>query len=612
MSQKALERLEILRQLNSNKEWINHGLYRLMYEEDLYQVAYERIKSKPGNMTAGTDGKTLDGFSQQAIQTIIHLMRTEQFHFKPVKTTFIPKANGKMRKLGIPSTRDKVVQEVIRMILEAIYDSPYGAYFRPTSHGFRPQRSCHSALKEIREKWSATNWLIEGDVQACFDDISHHTLVDILRKKIADERFISLIWKLLKAGYLDIRGQRKNSLAGTPQGGIASPILANVYLHELDVFVEELQTRREKGKAKRPNPHYRSLVQKRRRLIAKGKSKTREFQAISRRMRNLPSLVVNDPGFIRIKYLRYADDWLIAVSGSYAEASEIKQEIKTFLKDRLKLTLSEEKTKITHAKTEEALFLGTSIRMGGVEASKLATTTNASGRMFKRRSTGWETIMKAPLPRLVKRLNERGFCTPLGEPTAKVGWSYLDADQIISLYSSVNRGIQNYYRFADNWKHLSRIQYILEFSLAKTLACKHNTTLSNVFKRYGKPIHTTITNRSGKARTVTFYANHDWSKDRNAFSPGTATIDLLESHMWLRTRSKLGKPCCICNEAGQTVMHHVRHIRKLSDKREPTGFNRVLRALNRKQIPVCPTCHGKIHRGIYDGLKLGDLAYIPR
>ncbi len=166
------------------------------------------------------NGKTLDGFSQQEIQTIIHLMRTEQFHFKPVKTTFIPKANGKMRKLGIPSTRDKVVQEVIRMILEAIYDSPYGAYFRPTSHGFRPQRSCHSALKEIREKWSATNWLIEGDVQACFDDISHQTLVDILRKKITDERFISLIWKLLKAGYLDIRGQRKNSLAGTPQGGL--------------------------------------------------------------------------------------------------------------------------------------------------------------------------------------------------------------------------------------------------------------------------------------------------------------------------------------------------------------------------------------------------------
>jgi Reverse transcriptase (RNA-dependent DNA polymerase) len=179
MSQKALERLEILRQLNGNKEWINHGLYRLMFEEDLYQVAYERIKSKSGNMTAGTDGKTLDGFSQQEIQTIIQLLRTEQFHFKPVKTTFIPKANGKLRKLGIPSTRDKVVQEVIHLILEAIYDSPYGAYFRPTSHGFRPQRSCHSALKEIREKCPLTGserpWIYQDQIAP-------------LRRRLADRR----------------------------------------------------------------------------------------------------------------------------------------------------------------------------------------------------------------------------------------------------------------------------------------------------------------------------------------------------------------------------------------------------------------------------------------
>ena len=161
MSQKTLKRLETLRKLNSNKEWINHGLYRLMFEEDLYIVAYERIKSKPGNMTPGTDGKTLDSFSLREIQNIIQLMRTEHFRFKPVRTVFIPKANGKMRKLGIPCMRDKVVQEVMRMILEAIYDSPYGATFRPTSHGFRPKRSCHTALKEIRDKWSATNWLIE-------------------------------------------------------------------------------------------------------------------------------------------------------------------------------------------------------------------------------------------------------------------------------------------------------------------------------------------------------------------------------------------------------------------------------------------------------------------
>ena len=209
MSQETLERLEHLRKLNSNRQWINQELYRLMYKEDLYIVAYERIKSKPGNMTAGTDGETLDGFSLKHIQEIIREMKTEQFHFKPVRQEFIPKSNGKMRKLGIPSVRDKIVQEVMHMILEAVYDSPHGPYFMKTSHGFRPNQSCHTALREFREKWTAVNWLIEGDIRACFDELDHQKLVAILRKKIKDERFLNLIWKLLNAGYMDLHGEKK-------------------------------------------------------------------------------------------------------------------------------------------------------------------------------------------------------------------------------------------------------------------------------------------------------------------------------------------------------------------------------------------------------------------
>src|SRR5260221_13155464 len=196
MSQKTLERLEHLRKLNSNRQWVNHELYRLMYKEDLYIVAYERIKSKPGNMTPGTDEETLDGFSVETIQTIIGEMRTEHFRFKPVRTTFIPKANGKMRKLGIPCVIDKVVQEAMRLILEAIYDSPYGPYFQETSHGFRPNHSCHTALREFRGKWSAVNWLIEGDIRAGFDELNHSVLVNTLRQKIHYERLMNLICKL--------------------------------------------------------------------------------------------------------------------------------------------------------------------------------------------------------------------------------------------------------------------------------------------------------------------------------------------------------------------------------------------------------------------------------
>jgi group II intron reverse transcriptase/maturase len=614
MSQETFMRLEQLRKLNSNRQWVNHNVYRLMYKEDLYIVAYERIKSKPGNMTPGSDGETLDGFSLETIREIIQDMRTEQFRFKPVRTTFIPKANGKMRKLGIPCVRDKVVQEVIHLLLEAIYDSPHGPSFKETSHGFRPNRSCHTALREFRGKWTAVNWLIEGDIRACFDELDLHTLVSLLHKKIHDQRFLNLIWKLLKAGYLDLHGVKRESLIGSPQGSLASPILANVYLHELDEFVEGLRAEVETGEEKHRDPTYRSLSKKKARMAAEGRARTKEFKAIVKAMRALPSRQVHDSEYVRMRYLRYADDWLIGIGGSHALAEEIKQKIKTFLSDHLKLTLSEEKTCITNARTQEAFFLGTTLKIGNGGKAKVKQMTNWTGKTFKRRTTGWETVMKAPLPRLVKRLSDRGFCTKEGEPIPKSGWAFLDAEQIVSLYSSVNRGIQNYYRFADNWGQLNRVQYILQCSLAKTLARKYQISMAKIFKRFGKQMTISVAAKDGrKDREVSFYLNHDWTKRRDAFQEGKhSDIDLIRTAMQMRTRSKLGKPCCICGEVGQTAMHHVRHIRKLSHKRIATGFTRVLRALNRKQVPVCTECHVKIHRGAYDGIKLSDLAYLPR
>jgi group II intron reverse transcriptase/maturase len=617
MSQTISERLEYLRQANSNRQWKNDDLYRLLYRVDLYILAYERIKSKPGNMTPGTDGETLDGFSIQTILTIIEEMRTEHFRFKPVRTTFIPKANGKMRKLGIPCVIDKVVQEAMRLILEAIYDSPYGPYFRGTSHGCRPNHSCHTALREFREQWSAVNWLIEGDIHACFDELNHLVLVTTLRKKIHDERFLNLIWKLLNAGYMDLHGREKESLIGSPQGGILSPILANAYLHGLDEFVEGLQAKLEKGKRKQRNPAYQRLSHQKSRMVKRGETKTKEFQRISQLMRTMPTLQLDDPGFIRIKYLRYADDWIVGIWGNRALAEQIKQEIKTFLHDQLRLTLSEEKTHITHARTEEALFLGTRLKVGTGAEAKLTLQTNRWGKKFKRRSTGWETVMKAPLPKLLKRLSDRGFCTTEGKPIAKSGWAFLDTEQIILLYSSVNRGIQNYYRFVDNWSHLQRIQYILHFSLAMTLGRKFNISTPKVFKRFGKRLTYVIKDKGGQEKkTVSFSLNHDWAKNRDAFQssrhPG---IDLIRSEMHMRSRSSIAKPCCICGDTmdkAQIEMHHVRHLRKLSDKRQATGFNRVLRMLNRKQIPVCKACHDSIHRGKHDSLKLSDMAYLPR
>jgi group II intron reverse transcriptase/maturase len=614
MSQTTLERLEHLRRLNSNRQWVNHELYRLLYREDLYVVAYERIKSKPGNMTPGTDGETLDGFSLETIREIIHDLRTEQFQFKPVRTTYIPKANGKMRKLGIPCVKDKVVQEAMRMILEAIYDSPQGAYFSDASHGFRQNRSCHTALREFRGKWVAVNWIVEGDIRACFDELDHHTLVTTLKKKIQDERFLNLIWKLLNAGYMDLHGEKRDSLIGSPQGGILSPILANVYLHELDEFVQELQTKLNKGREKRDNPVYLRLCQKKARFLKRGETRSKAFKQIVKQIRATPSRQVKDPDYIRITYLRYADDWIVGICGSQALAETIKQGMKTFLWEHLKLTLSEEKTHITNARAEEALFLGTVLTIGMGKEAKIKLQKNRLGQSFKRRTTGWNTVMKAPMAKIIRRLSDRGFCTKEGEPIAKAAWAYLDMDQILNLYSSVNRGIQNYYRFVDNWRRVNHIQYILEYSLAKTLARKFRISVPGVFKRFGKGFPITIEGKGGKPdRTVSYYLNHDWAKNRDAFQVGKdSEIDLVRTWIKMRSRSKFEKPCCICGEAAAPiVMHHVRHIRKLSHQRMPIGFNRILRAVNRKQIPVCKSCHGKIHRGEYDHIKLSDLAYLP-
>lgn len=604
---KSLERLEVIRKLNGkNRAWVNSDLYKLMFDEGMYIEAYGRLASNPGNMTPGSDDETLDGFSLEEISKIIALMKSESYQCKPVRESFIPKPNGKQRRLGIPCPRDKVVQEVIRVILEAVYDSPHGPYFNDSSYGFRRSRSCHGALKEIQGKWSGVTWLIEGDIQACFDCVDHHILINALRKKIKDERFISLIWKFLRAGYFDIERARHDSLAGTPQGGIVSPILSNIYLHELDEFVEQLRVELEQGKERRVNPEYRRIEARRYRLVKAGKANTKEFKKLGKLMRSLPSLDTYDPNFVRIKYVRYADDWLIGVIGSHELAEEIKERVGKFLKDKLALTLSQDKTKITNARTEEAEFLGYRIRKGrGRDSQKTSKSTNGSGREFKRRSTGMEVVLKAPMDKLIKRLSSKGFCNGRGIPTHKAGWTMLDEDQIVSLYSSINRGIQQYYRPADNFALLARVQYILKYSCAKTLALKKKVPITRIMK--GRDIGVQVTNKNGRVRNVFFFRNTDWTGKRDAFK-NSPDVDIVQMQVRLRTRSKLGLPCVVCGNPSKVQMHHVRHIRKM-DGAAPKGFTRVMQALNRKQVPVCKTCHTKIHRGEYDGLSLKDLAY---
>jgi hypothetical protein len=369
-----------------------------------------------------------------------------------------------------------------------------------------------------------------------------------------------------------------------------------------------LQREYERGKQRKPNPEYRSLQRKRIRLAKQGKAGTREYKELTKAMRALPSGDPNDEGFVRLKYVRYADDWLIGVIGPYSLAKEIKEKIRLFLKSDLNLTLSQEKTLITNARSEEAEFLGYQIRLGKTDkGQKITKSTNGSGRTFARRSTGMQVVLKAPIGKIVKRLAQKGFCDSQGKPTAKKGWTNLDEDQIILLYSSVNRGLQQYYRPSDNWDRMERIQYILFYSLAKTIGMKRKLKKTKVI-RQGQ-IQTTVRTKAGE-KTITFYKNVDWKINRAAFSE-TEEIDLVRMGYKLRTRSKLGMPCVICGSSNGVEMHHVRHIKRMED-RKTRGFTRLMGILNRKQLPVCRQCHLHIHSGKYDGLRLEDLAYDPR
>jgi hypothetical protein len=299
----------------------------------------------------------------------------------------------------------------------------------------------------------------------------------------------------------------------------------------------------------------------------------------------------------------------VGVIGPRTLAESLKQGVKEFLRDVLKLELSEEKTRITHSRSEEAFFLGTRLMIGkaGSEA-KLATVRAASGRRFRRRSTGSNPMLKAPINRLVGRLHSKGFCSKDGTPISKVAWTVLEADQVINLYNSILRGLLNYYRFVHNFGSMHRIQYILRFSLAKTLAHKYRTSVRKLFRKHGRNLCFQWKLRDGTIRKVQFAENTDWKNDTNAYVEKPPQLDLLGWQIHLRTTSKLGYPCLICGSNEQVEMHHVRHIRKMGNAK-PTGFTAVMRALNRKQVPVCGVCHCKIHSGDYDGIRIADLAY---
>jgi group II intron reverse transcriptase/maturase len=327
-------------------------LYRQMFNKDLYLLAYGNIYSNQGAMTPGASAETADGMSEGKIEQITGLMRHERYRFSPARRVYIPKKNGKLRPLGLPSWSDKLVGEVVRLLLEAYYDPGFSG----RSHGFRKGRGCHTALREIRNTWTGTAWFIEGDISDCFGSFDHEILLGIMADKIRDQRFLRLIRNMLKAGYLE-DWEYRDTLSGVPQGGVVSPVLSNIYLNKLDEFVEGvLIPQYTRGDRRTPNPPYQAV--KWRLASARQRSDRTQARELRKQARTVPSTDPMDPGYRRLFYCRYADDDLLGFVGPKAEAEQIKAELERFLRETLALDLNPDKTLITHARTGAARFLG--------------------------------------------------------------------------------------------------------------------------------------------------------------------------------------------------------------------------------------------------------------
>jgi group II intron reverse transcriptase/maturase len=353
-------------------------LYRQMFNKSLYLLAYGNIYSNQGAMTPGACNETADGMSEAKIEEIIAAMRGERYRFAPVRRVYIPKKNGKLRPLGLPSWSDKLVGEVARLLLEAYYEPAFSDH----SHGFRKGRGCHTALRKVHETWTGTVWFIEGDISDCFGSTSHEILMKILAEKISDNRFLRLIRNMLKAGYME-DWQYHETLSGTPQGGVLSPLLSNIYLHKLDEFVErELIPQHTRGNSRKVSREYSRLAK--RRQAARRRGDRAGARELAQQMRNLPYGDPMDPGYRRLKYIRYADDHILGFIGPKAEAEQIKARLAAFLRETLALELNQSKTLITHARTRAARFLGDEITVQHGNTKLTGGIRSANGRIALR------------------------------------------------------------------------------------------------------------------------------------------------------------------------------------------------------------------------------------
>lgn len=564
-------------------------LYRQMFNKELFLVAYGRLYSNAGAMTPGVTGETVDGMSLAKIDAIIDALRAERYRWRPVNRIYIPKKSGKLRPLGLPTWSDKLVGEVVRLLLEAYYEPQ----FSDRSHGFRPGRGCHTALSEIVEVWKGTHWFIEGDISDCFGSLDHQVLLAILAEKIHDGRFLRLIGRMLEAGYLE--DWRWNAtLSGAPQGGVASPVLSNIYLDRLDRFVEQrLLPEYNHGRRRRPNRAYRVLE------YAIARARRREDRAEARRLglqrRRLPSQDPNDPDYRRLRYSRYADDWLLGFAGPKHEAEDIKSRIAVFLREELKLQLSPSKTLITHATSQAARFLGYEITAQHCDTkiTRNRRAVNAAIGLFVPK-----TVIRQRCALYMKK----------GKPAQRGALIHDDDFTIVAKYGAEYVGLVQYYLLAQDVFRLQRLRWVMETSMLKTLAGKHRSTVAKMARRYKTTIDTPSGPRTvfqvkverdrGRKPLVARFGGIPLKRVRTAVLTDQRPVMASTRRNELIHRLLAGR-CEICESMTDLEVHHIRKLADLNKpgRREKPSWVRLMAMRRRKTLVICRRCHEDIHAG---------------
>lgn len=579
-----------------------NGLFRLMKSPLLWEQAYQKIAPNKGAMTPGVDGKTFDGFSPEKVASIIKRLADGSYRPKPVRRVYIPKPGGKKRPLGVPTTEDKLVQEVARSLLEQIYEPVFSEH----SHGFRPARSCHTALDGIRSVWTGVKWLVDVDVVSFFDNIDHDILMRLLEKRIADRRFLALIRGMLKAGYVEDWVYHR-TLSGTPQGGVVSPMLANIYLHELDELMQGKIASFDKGRKRSPSVEGRRIMNRLTRLRkrvdqlrAEGHGDTPEIASMLDEIGRLkaerttvPASDAFDPNYKRLRYCRYADDFIIGIIGSKAEARQIMAEVRQFLSDRLKLSVSDEKSGIRKA-SDGARFLGYEIC---TNTNRNAHRATFAGRPTVRRGLGDRLQLRVPRDRIVRFVNDKGWGDyDAFRPRQRHALTFASDVEIVLAFNAELRGFANYYALADDAKRkLNKAAYMALMSCAKTIAAKHRTSARTVFRRLRQGQDFYIRFKVGdEERAIKLWRLKDLKQTPRRWGD----IDIAPFPQFVFSRTELVERLNAreCERCGATDLPcEIHHVRRIGEMQHADFARHMQAARLRKRVVLCQPCHRAVH-----------------